>query len=161
MFTGVWRTVPDLRPTCSTIPKPGSRAATGPSTRLVTRRLKRARRLGSGIDDGFWLAHVGLDVDPRAWRNGAHPYLARVDRVDQLGDGQAGLELELGRDQQLVRAEVLRQHVDDLTDALRPGERGLDPVLQLGLGGLAEQQAAHLDRQHGADRQEQDADAQR
>src|SRR4051812_14558504 len=111
MFTGVCRTVPDFRPTCSTIPKPGRRAATGPSTWLVTRRLKRARRLGSGIDDGFWLTHVRLDVDPRAWRDGAHARLARVDRVDQLGHGQAGLELQLGRDQQLVRAEVLGEDV--------------------------------------------------
>src|SRR3954447_19766201 len=95
---------------------------------------------GCGLDDALAPPDVRLDVDPRGARarRGPHGALAGVDRLDELRGAQPGGEVDLGGDQQLVRAEVLGEHVDHAAHARRAREGGLDLALELRRGRLAD-----------------------
>ena len=89
------------------------------------------------------------------------PRLGGVDGAGHLGGAVGGRHRDLGRDQQLLGAEVHRPHVDHALHRVVGQQRGLDAGHRLGAGALAEQQALGLDRQHDRDADEQGTDGQR
>ena len=64
------------------------------------------------------------------------------------------IELDLGSDEDLVRAHVLGTHVDDAAHVGRGSESVLQVGLHPGIGGFTEQQALHLDGEDHRDDEE-------
>ncbi len=108
---------------------------------------------------GRFPVHVRLDEDERGARlRGANVDLEVVDRLCELGYRQAQIELDLGRDHDLVRAEVLGPQMDATLHRGERLDRGTDALHHLGAGRLPDEQAPHLDHQHDRDDDEEDPD---
>src|SRR3954451_11403522 len=123
------------------------------------RRRNRSRiALSADRGPGPSPVEIRLQVDhPRDRHRAAHPPLRVVDRPrDVAGRGRA-VHPDLRRDEQLLRAEVQRAHVDHPTD---PGadQRGLDRPHVLRRRALTDQQGLHLDGEHHGHQDQQDAD---
>ena len=74
------------------------------------------------------------------------------------GSVEARIESELGGDQQILRADVLGLHVDEVVDPLGSFDRLDDRRPILRGRSLADQEALHLDGQDDGDDAQQDTD---
>ena len=129
------------------------------STAASTSRMPSGTRLTSSwrgrcrarCTRGVRRRHGGAHAPPR------RPLMASGELLHR----QLGRELDLGRHEQLVRTEVLGAQVDQALHVRRGGEAATRSA-EVGLGGgLADQQALHLDGQQDGDDDEQDADGDR
>ena len=87
-LTGVRYSRPLRRPRWMTTPKWGRKRASGPRTRLVAWRLKRATERGSGIK-----LQRPKNYDPRGFVDDGHQLSSR--RAALVGGADAGLRVEL------------------------------------------------------------------
>ena len=106
---------------------------------------------------------VGLEVDDRAIGTASRTRRSAASMARATSARRVvGRDGDLRGDQQLLRAEVQRPHVDDRVDRVVADQRGLDPArTSSAVRALAEQQALGLERQDDRDSDQQHADRDR
>src|ERR1700733_9915965 len=125
---------------------------------------------GGALDDGhrgvkrvFLSRAVDVRLQVDGLRDGdgrAYSLLRRVDARRQVDRRQLGGHADLGRDQEVVRADVRRPQVDQVEPLRSSLNRGHDPRRRLLRGRVADQQALRLvpDDEGGAGEQHADTD---
>src|SRR4051794_7214648 len=151
MTTETTRSVTASSPRCA-----GRTQRLGRSARAVRRRVECLADRGT-----VGTIEVGLEVDQSGLRHRVAQ--ARLGVVDRLGDRlgrQRRRDGDLGRDQQLLGAEVLGAQVDHPLDG-PADQRAGDRADQRRRRALADEQALRLDDEDDRDDAQQDADADR